>query len=134
GGGQHDPIEAPQVEPPAPATEQSDLVAKHGVLELQGMDGRTATEPAQGAAQEQIDEEQHRRILRRSSSRCESAISVPHTPTIPCTGPAWISRSSRPPTSGGGVPSSGTRCWWTASCSAPCSRRSSSPCRCPRGE
>ena len=52
-------------------------MAEHGVLELKGTDGGTATAPAQGPAQEKIEEEEHPRILEDAAQGANRGYSRP---------------------------------------------------------
>src|SRR5207248_10879065 len=59
----HDPVESAQSErSPLPA-KHPNLVPEHGVLELQGADGRPATHPGKDPLEEEVENQKHRRML-----------------------------------------------------------------------
>ena len=88
---QHGPFKTAQVERAALATEKPDLVAKVGVLKLQGLPGGTAAEPAQGSVHHEVEEQKHGRILEDAAQVRTSDIRAPHL------GEPMTARSSKRP-------------------------------------
>src|SRR6266516_3346766 len=91
GRGEHDSVEGPEVQLPTLTAEEPHLVAKDGVLELQGPDRGTAAEPTQRSAHEEIEEEQHPRILEDAGQCANRAFPCPtgHVERIGEVGTPW---------------------------------------------
>src|SRR5439155_25925144 len=92
-GGEHDAVEPSQANRPALPTEHPDLVSEHGVLELQGVDRGAATHPGEDPLKEELEDQEHRRMLERAIN-ADLRFSRPTGKPWASSWPSWPMRAS----------------------------------------